>query len=230
MSADPTRPPEDPKPGQSGFDSREDRLSVSSAHAAIMREKSEPREGREPTPLWLIALFGMLLFWGGLYVQRYSGNYEALEFDERAGIGAGPRAPDAAAPVDPLVLGRRVYINNCQVCHQGDGEGLTGQYPPLAQSEWVLANNPERLIRILLDGMSGPVRVRGEQYNNVMPAWHDVLDDRQTAASLTFIRQEWGNQADVVTVDQVQTLREATQARRGRAWTEAELLAIPIEE
>jgi mono/diheme cytochrome c family protein len=230
MSADPTRPPEDPKPGQSGFDSREDRLSVSSAHAAIMREKSEPREGREPTPLWLIALFGMLLFWGGLYLQRYSGNYEALEFDERAVIGAGARAPNAAAPVDSLVLGRRVYVNNCQVCHQGDGEGLTGQFPPLAQSEWVLAKSPERLIRILLDGMSGPVRVRGEQYNSAMPAWHDVMDDEQTAAVLTFIRQEWGNEAEVVTVDQVQTLREATQARRGRAWTEAELLAIPIEE
>jgi mono/diheme cytochrome c family protein len=230
MSVDPPPPSQDPKTSQPDSPSREDRLNVSAAHAAIMREKSEPREGREPTPLWLITLFGVLLFWGGLYVQRYSGNYEALVFDEQAGIGAGPRAPDADAPVDPLVLGRRVYVNNCQVCHQGDGEGLTGQYPPLAKSEWVLTDNPERLIRIMLDGMSGPVRVRGQLYNNVMPAWHDVLNDQQIAAVLTYIRQEWGNETDLVTVDQVQTLRDTTQGRRGRMWTEAELLAIPIEE
>jgi mono/diheme cytochrome c family protein len=237
MSSDPS-PPTPGKPGASGdpgdnrsnFEGREDRLAVSAAHAAIMREKAEPREGREPTPLWLVGLFGVLLFWGGIYVQRYSGGYDALEFDELAVAGA-PRAEQGdEAPVDPLVLGRRVYVNNCQVCHQADGEGLTGQYPPVAASEWVLADNPERLVRILLDGVSGPMNVRGRQYNNVMPAWHDVLNDRQIAAVLTYIRQEWGNTADAVEVDEVQSVREATQTRRGRMWTEAELLAIPIEE
>jgi mono/diheme cytochrome c family protein len=237
MSSEPS-PPTPGKPGATGepvdnrsdFEGREDRLAVSAAHAAIMREKSEPREGREPTPLWLVALFGVLLFWGGIYVQRYSGGYDALEFDELAVAGAGRAERGIEAPVDPLVLGRRVYVNNCQVCHQADGEGLAGHYPPVAASEWVLAGNPDRLVRILLDGVSGPMSVRGRQYNNVMPAWHAVLNDQQIAAVLTYIRQEWGNTADAVSADEVQSIREATQARRGRMWTEAELLAISIDE
>lgn len=208
---------------------REDRLAVSAVHAAIMREKAEPREGREPTPLWLVGLFGLLLFWGGIYVQRYSGSYDPLQFDEHASAG-GPRTGLDVGPIDPLVLGRRVYVNNCQVCHQRDGQGLTGQYPPVAGSEWVLAGNPDRLVRILLDGLSGPVRVRDRQYNNVMPAWRDLLNDQQIAAVLTFIRQEWENAADPVSAEDVHALRETTQTQRGRMWTEAELLAIPLEE
>jgi mono/diheme cytochrome c family protein len=230
MSSD-SDPPTPRLPGDDRVHSpeREDRLAVSEVHAAIMREKAEPREGREPTPLWLVGLFGLLLFWGGIYVQRYSGGYDPLQFDEHA-LAGGTRTGLDVGPIDPLVLGRRVYVNNCQVCHQGDGQGLTGQYPPVAGSEWVLEANPDRLVRILLDGLSGPVRVRGQQYNSVMPAWRDLLDDQQIAAVLTFIRQEWENAADPVAAEDVQALREATQTRRARMWTEAELLAIPVEE
>jgi mono/diheme cytochrome c family protein len=228
MSSHPDSPPPGVPDEQHDSPEREDRLAVSAVHAAIMREKSEPLEGREPTPLWLVGLFGVLLFWGGIYVQRYSGGFEALVFDEHAGTTGGERAIEE--PLDPLVLGRRVYVNNCQVCHQANGEGLSGQYPPVAGSEWVQAGDPQRLVRILLDGMSGPIQVRGRQYNNVMPAWRDVLNDRQIADVLTFIRQEWGNTADPVSIEEVQFLRESTQTRRGRMWTEAELLAIPMNE
>jgi mono/diheme cytochrome c family protein len=228
MSSHPDSPPPGAPDEQHDSPEREDRLAVSAVHAAIMREKSEPLEGREPTPLWLVGLFGVLLFWGGIYVQRYSGGFEALVFDEHAGTTGGGRAIEE--PLDPLVLGRRVYVNNCQVCHQANGEGLSGQYPPVAGSEWVQAGDPQRLVRILLDGMSGPIQVRGRQYNNVMPAWRDVLNDRQIADVLTFLRQEWGNTADPVSIEEVQIVRESTQTRRGRMWTEAELLAIPMNE
>jgi mono/diheme cytochrome c family protein len=227
MSDDSSRPnPDATDEDRPDFAERED-FAVSEEHAAIMREKSEPSEGREPTPIWLMALFGILLFWGGIYVQRYSGGYEALVFDERDG-GTRATGPGDGAPVDPLVLGRRTYVNNCQVCHQADGGGLAGQYPPVAGSEWVLAEDPGRLVRILLDGMSGPVRVRGQLYNNVMPAWRDLLSDQQIASVLTFIRNEWGNQARPVTPDEVQDLRELTLPHRGRMWTETDLLAIPM--
>ena len=87
-----------------------------------------------------------------------------------------------------MVLGRRVY-NNCMACHQRDGLGVAGNYPPLAGSEWV-GGSPAVLSALLLHGLEGVVEVSGETYNQVMPKWSHLTDE-QIAAVLTFIRESW---------------------------------------
>jgi mono/diheme cytochrome c family protein len=237
MNPDSTSKP-DPRPAEpiESLDRRSDEINVSSMHAAIMRERAEPKEGREPISLWLITFVGVTLFWGGLYLQRYSGNYGALIYDEKAALHATDFGASSAtnAPVDPIKLGRRVFRQICQSCHQENGLGLPGQYPPLSQSDWVLAAAPGRLIRIVLNGVNGPIQVGTQSFENLMPAWRDVLSDAEIAGVLTFVRQEWGNKASEVKLEQVTAIREKTKSRGSPGvwtpWTATELKAIAETE
>lgn len=174
-----------------------------------------------PIPRWLLGLGMAMLVWGGYYVNRYGGGFRAsaLEGTYRR-VVAGP-----AAPIDPVVLGRQLFTNRgCIGCHQLNGQGLAGQFPPLAGSEWV-HSSPEMLSRIVLQGLQGPVKVRGETFNNVMPGFGPILDDPQAAAVLTFIRQEWGNRADPVLPSVVASAR-AAHSSRTTPWTADELKAF----
>lgn len=100
--------------------------------------------------------------------------------------------------------GAKAYTT-CLPCHQANGEGLPGAFPPLAGSEWV--NGPaENLIRIQLRGLMGPIKVKGAQYNSVMPP-NAAMSDEDIAAVLTYIRSNFGNNAPTVTPEQVKALR-----------------------
>ena len=133
----------------------------------------------------------------------------------------------AAAAPDPMVVGKRLFTQNCAVCHQQTGLGVAGQFPPLAGSEWVLAQDwhgDNHMVKIVLHGFHGPVTVKGEQFNNVMAPWGKVLKDEQIAAVLTYVRNEWGNQAPPITKEFVSTIREQTKDRT-EPWTQKELQA-----
>jgi mono/diheme cytochrome c family protein len=93
---------------------------------------------------------------------------------------------------DPQVKGRQLFMTICAACHQRDGEGKDGVAPPLVGSEWALAAGGGRLVRIVLNGMSGPVRVGGRDWNLPMPPWRENLTDDQVAVVLTFIRSQLG--------------------------------------
>jgi len=196
------------------------------------REYVEPGEAHRPISIWLVTFLGVLLFWGGLYVQRYSGGYEALVYDEQTS-GLGGVKSNAVPVIDPYVLGKRLYGDTCAKCHQPDGLGLPSQYPPLAGSEWVLAPGPARMIRIVLDAAQGPIKVKGMEFNNVMTPWRDTLTDRQIAALITFVRtqKEWGHNASPVTPEEVAAIRQKTKNRTAVGpWTVNELLALPENE
>lgn len=196
---------------------------ISELHAPILRERAEPRDGYEPVPLWLILLFGLLLFWGGWYLAEYGGGFRADVLDPRPEARFPGRAM-AAAPQDPVALGKKLFTANCVSCHQQSGQGVPGQYPPLAGSEWV-TGPPARLKRVLLHGLAGEVTVKGATYNGNMPAFGTRLSDERLAAVLTFIRQEWGNAAAAIPPESVAATREATR-ERGQPWSAAELLSI----
>ena len=125
---------------------------------------------------------------------------------------------------NPLLEGQRLYRIHCAVCHQTDGQGVPGQFPPLRQSEWVLDPDPSRLIRIVLGGLEGEITVKGQRYNNIMLPLGDRLTDEEIARILTFIRKnpEWGHHAEPVHTNEVRTLRRQQQGRRAY-WTEKEL-------
>jgi mono/diheme cytochrome c family protein len=200
----------------------EDEHNVLELHASILREQAEPRDGFEPIPTWLTLVFGTIIFWGGFYLASYSGGFLPDVYDERR-IGAVSSAGKTEAPVDPLVLGKRLYVANCAACHQPTGLGVSGQFPPLADSEWVLGD-PTVLQLILLQGLQGPVSVKGQSYNGNMPAFGARLNDDQLAAVLSFIRQEWGNAADPILPTSVADIRKAT-SQRSNPWVAEELEA-----
>ncbi len=102
--------------------------------------------------------------------------------------------------------GKRVYMQACSMCHQADGKGLAQVFPPLAQSDYLMADIT-RSIGVVLRGLTGPVTVNGHTYNGLMSPQVQLSDD-QVSNVLTFIRNSWGNQGDAVSVDQVKAVRE----------------------
>ncbi|TDQ13534.1 cbb3-type cytochrome c oxidase subunit III [Algoriphagus boseongensis] len=121
--------------------------------------------------------------------------------------------------------GRQKYLSSCSGCHGNNGKGVTRMGPPLAGSEWVLGDEV-RLSLILLHGIEGPIEVLGKKYDApeilpVMPS-HSTMDDRSIAAILTYIRNEWGNQAPAVTGRTVGGTRVLNQGRV-YPWSEKEL-------
>ncbi|NJK85053.1 MAG: cytochrome c [Bacteroidales bacterium] len=102
--------------------------------------------------------------------------------------------------------GLAVYKQNCLSCHQSDGSGVPNMYPPLINTEWVTKNN-DRLISLILNGISGEIEVNGVKYNSVMPAF-DYLTNKQVADVLTYIRSNFGNNAQPITPEEVQQIRE----------------------
>jgi mono/diheme cytochrome c family protein len=195
-------------------------VDIQQMHAPILREQAEPREGFEPiNPSWTI-VFGVIVFGSGFYLATYSGDFRGDVYNENRVAGA---AEQAAKPVDPLVLGKRLFNGKCAACHQPDGKGRPGQFPPLAGSDWLLGP-PEVPVRILLYGLQGDVTVSGQSFNGNMPAFGAQLKDEQIAAVLSYVRQEWGNQAAPVSADVVAQLRKGDQ--RKQPWTAAELKAV----
>jgi len=200
--------------------------ALQDVHATLLREKPEPSEGTVPIPLLLLALIGGLVFFSGVYLGRYTGDFMPLVYNEEAqGGGAVTAGPTQA---DPVAIGKRLYTQNCISCHAATGGGTPGVYPPLAGSEWVNGTE-ERTVRILLSGLGGPIQVAGSQFGSAaMPAFGPTganWKDERIAAVLTFIRQEWGNKAGPVAAEQVAKIR-AAESSRAKAWTAAELLAI----
>ncbi|MDD3179082.1 MAG: copper-containing nitrite reductase [Opitutaceae bacterium] len=105
--------------------------------------------------------------------------------------------------------GKRVYASLCSACHQPDGNGLPGAFPPLAGSDYLKADR-ERPIRIVLKGLTGPITVNGKTFNSAMPAQEAMLNDQQIADVLTYVTNSWGNTGDAYSADQVRRVRRET--------------------
>jgi glucose/arabinose dehydrogenase len=105
-----------------------------------------------------------------------------------------------------LTEGSKVYNIYCSTCHQGNGLGDGSRFPPLKESEWVTGEK-EKLIDIVLNGLEGPVEVKGKPYNGLMPQHGSFLKDEELAEVLTFIRQNFNNNASAITSAEVNKAR-----------------------
>lgn len=227
-----TNPPSDNRPRQ-GMDYGETQ-QVRETHAAIVREKLEPRVGREPLSLWLIAIWGLAVLFGGAYLGRYSGNFSGDGLDYLAGAprvatkASGGGAAEQATELTPVEKGKKIFSANCATCHQANGEGVAGQYPPLAGSE-IVNGGSRRPVMIVLKGLQGPLTVKGQHYGSaVMQPWEKTLNDEKIADVLSYVRQEWGNKAGPISPDGVSAMRKEL-AGRADSFTEPDILAVPTE-
>ena len=226
-------PPPEPPSGQ-GMDYSEI-ADVHEVHAAVQREKREPRVGREPLSIWLIAVYGLAVFFGGAYLGRFSGNFSGEALDPYGGEMptmkkvTGPQGGQPEAELSPHDRGKKVFAANCQTCHQANGLGVAGQYPPLAGSEFTTGGS-RRPAMIVLKGLTGPVTVKGQKFGAaVMQPWDKTLTDQKIADVLTYERSEWGNNASPVTAEQIAALRKEL-ASHSNSFTEPEILGAPDED
>jgi len=190
-------------------------------HAQLMREKEEPSEQFSPIPVFLVFVLMILGFWGGIYIVLYSGEFRADAFHPEF---KGSTTVTVAPEISLFARGEKIYRNQCAQCHQADGNGLSGVYPPLIASSWV-NGHPEVLARILINGLNGPIEVKGNTYNGNMPAFGPNglnLKPKDLAGVMTYIRQEWGNDSADMTVEMVDTYL-GSYASRSTPWQAAEL-------
>jgi mono/diheme cytochrome c family protein len=178
-------------------------------------------------PIGILFTLSALILFSGTYLNRYTGHYSPLIFNETAKPTTGVPAPVA---VDPVALGKKEFENICITCHQATGLGMPGVYPPLAGSEWV-NGAPERVIRIVLYGLKGDVHVEGHVFNAAaMPVFgqepnspYNWSDDK-IAAVLTYVRQAFGNKSGPITTEQVDAVKQTVGQRA--EMSEADLNAV----
>jgi len=187
--------------------------------------------GSAPAPVALLVALILLLLWGMSYLDSHGGGFQATVYAPYISLKHVNEDQPPSESNTVLKLGKMVYETkaNCMVCHQATGQGLPGQFPPLAGSEWVLAKEPGRIIRIVLDGLQGLITVSGKEFNGSMVPWKDNLSDEDIAAVLTYIRSSWGNNAPAVTVEQVKAVR-AKEASRSSSWLPDDLLKVQENE
>jgi mono/diheme cytochrome c family protein len=117
---------------------------------------------------------------------------------------------ESTAPVASAASGSpgaTVYVANCASCHQGNGKGLTGSFPPLAGNPTV-TGNPKKVIHVVKYGLTGKIMVGPDSFNGIMPPWGSQLSDAAIANVITYVRTSWGNKAGAVTAAQVSAVNK----------------------
>jgi nitrite reductase (NO-forming) len=120
-----------------------------------------------------------------------------------------------ATKAQKIKAGGVLYNGTCSVCHQQNGEGLEGVFPPLANSDYLMSDS-RRAIEVVLNGLSGEVVVNDSTFNSVMPPMSQLNDD-EIANILTFALNSWGNEGDAVSANDVAEVRAATERPKGAA-------------
>lgn len=189
-------------------------------------DDAEPSAAPVPMPAWVFVALAALLFWGMIFLDKHSGGFNAMVYTPFASSKEVTRYNQSAD--DPVSRGMVVYSTTCKACHQDSGMGTPGQFPPLAGSEWVLAHEPDRIARIVMDGLTGPVTIKGQPWNATMVPWRGALTDKQIADVLSYVRNAWGNKAPFVTPAKVKTIRDETATHSTQPWTAPELEKIPV--
>ncbi len=196
-------------------------------------ERDEPAVGPSAVPIWLILLLGLLVYWGLNYVNEHGGWFNAQVYEPFTTYAEVAQCQPHNPEGDYLALGESVFKESCILCHQANGAGKEGQFPPLAGSDWLNAPGPNRIVRIVLNGLTGPIRVEGGPngpvgLNATMAPLGGTYTDEKVGAALTYVRQQWGNKASKITPDQVRTIREAIKAHPA-PFTPDDLLKIPVQ-
>ncbi|WP_222610613.1 copper-containing nitrite reductase [Undibacterium griseum] len=149
----------------------------------------------------------------------YSGKeVDAVYLGDRAGpnLAAVTKATANAASgtltlQDQVLAGKALFEGTCSVCHQSNGAGLPGVFPPLAKSDYLNADH-QRAIKVVLQGLNGKVTVNGNEFNSVMPPMNQLNDD-EVANILTYVLNSWDNKGGQIKSDDVKAIRAKTTVK-----------------
>lgn len=169
----------------------------------------------------------------GLVALRSAKDKKIVELTAKVdgGMSWPGKAGDNTPPLKPLTpdeetrftAGRELYATICAQCHQPSGLGQDGVAPPLADSEWVLGPDG-RAVRIVLNGVHGPIKVGKKTVDLEMPGLGAALTDEQVASVLTYLRREWGHEGNAVTPATIAEVRKDASGRKEDLWTADELM------
>lgn len=184
------------------------------------REHPEPHESAGRVPGAVLATVAAMIVFGVVYIGLAHVDTPSAWGDGRDIAELRGSRPAAGTKAD----GAALYAAMCAACHQAQGGGLAGVFPPLAGSEWVLGDE-RTAAAIVLHGVSGELTVKGIRYRGAMPSFKTQLDDDQLAALLTHLRGQWGNTGAPVNAATVAAVRAETAARAAPFDGDAELKA-----
>jgi nitrite reductase (NO-forming) len=134
-----------------------------------------------------------------------AGTFTFFSFDSKSVTESTTNIQQGDPLAKSVQAGKTLYATYCQVCHQENGQGIEGAFPPLAKSDYLMADT-KRAIGIVKNGLQGEIVVNGKKYNNVMPA--QPLNDEQVSQVLNYVRNSWGNKGKIVTVAEVKTVKK----------------------
>jgi mono/diheme cytochrome c family protein/glucose/arabinose dehydrogenase len=140
----------------------------------------------------------------------------------------------AGGDLELYQIGKEIYNREgyCSTCHQPDGRGLSASmFPPLVGTQWVVGNE-ERLIKVVLKGLMGPMEVAGKTYTGQVPMtpYEGMLNDNEIAAVLTYVRNSFGNMAPAVQPEKVKAVREKVADKKGFYNPDELLKTHPLEK
>lgn len=197
-------------------------------HKKKHAEDREPGVHKDPVPVLLFVITLLLAFWGMMYLHTNAGGFNRYVYGPFSSYDMVSNVQPGSSD-DPMKKGADIYKSICLPCHQASGMGAPGQFPPLIGSDWVNVEGPNRMLRIVLNGLNGPIEVNGESWSGAMPGFGDLIaSDEDLAAVITYVRNSWGNEASFCTPEEAAAVR-ADSGDRGRPWTGPELMALPVE-
>ena len=193
------------------------------AHVALRDEKHPPTIGFLRAPLIFVFVFGCLVFVCSIQLAETTNEFRL--HPKKEVVDLTPEQKEERRIERKVESGKKLFGLNCSSCHQANGEGLAGQFPPLAGSKWV-TSDPGLLTNIVIKGLKGEIVVKGETYGQVLNMAPLVdLKDRQIADITTYVRQEWGNQASEVSEEEVSAIR-AESTNQEDQWTGEQLRSM----
>ncbi len=175
-------------------------MNVARVHNSAAREKADLGTDNGPLSLGAFAAAIIVaLFGGGYFFSNTASSFNRMGANYQPVPPAYSGPSDDGKPVDPIKAGEKIYKNACANCHQQDGNGAPGQYPSLVASEYVTEGD-ERLGALIYLGLAGEIKLKGGTFSSPqqMPSHRGIMTPANLANVMSYIRNTWGNKADVV--------------------------------
>ncbi len=214
---------EETKKSESGSEGMSDEEMIE-VHAELNRVKHPPTNGFLHAPLIFVFMFGCLIFVCSIQLA-HSTNKFALH-PEKEVVDLTPEEKEAARLERKIETGEKIFKLRCASCHQANGLGIAGQFPPLSGSKWV-TSDPGLISKIIINGLKGEIQVKGQTYGS-NPSQNMIavpINDREIANVVTYVRQAWGNEASEVSEEEVSGFRAESSSQEGQ-WTGEQLRTI----
>jgi mono/diheme cytochrome c family protein len=193
-------------------------------HVRLNKIKHEPTAGFLQAPLIFVFVFGCLIFVCSIQLAHTTNQFQLHPPQDI--VELSPEEKEALRLERKNSSGEKIFALRCASCHQANGMGIAGQYPPLAGSKWA-TTDAGLITNIILKGLKGEIVVKGETYGTSAAVNMAAvpINDREIANVATYVRQAWGNNAPEVTEGEVASIRE-NSADQIDQWTGEQLISL----